>query len=461
MSVDAAETWTRLQSALRHEVSDGTYELWLSQLELAGVSGSVVSVTAPPSVRSWVADRFADALDRAAVAALGPGARVELHGEGAAAAPTPRRGRGRSSAPPPEPPPGSVRDELNPKFTFEQFILGDGNRFAHAAALAVAELPAQAYNPLFLYGPPGVGKTHLLHAIGNYVHLYGGGATVRCTTAEAFTNAFLGAIHGGNVEHFKTRFRGVDVLLIDDVQFLESKTKTEEEFFHTFNALRDQGSQVVLTSDRLPRDFAALEERLLERFESGLVADIAPPDLNTRMTVLRKRVQLDDVTLEDESALRVIAERIDSNMRALEGALIRVVAYQSLTARPLDAALAEEVLDGLYAQPGRRGRAGQGHATPTVDRILDATGELFGITREELLSDSRTARVAWPRQVAMYLAREHTGQSLPAIGRSFGGRNHTTVLHACKRTAERVAADPEASETVRTLAERIHDDRRD
>jgi chromosomal replication initiator protein len=457
MPADAATTWSQIQSQLRREVSDTTYELWLSQLELAGIDGDVVEVTAPAPVRGWVADRFTDALTSAARAVLGPDARVELQGEGDVA--PKRAGRGRPATPRPEVAPrGAIRDELNPKFTFDQFILGDGNRFAHAAALAVAELPAQAYNPLFLYGPPGVGKTHLLHSIGNYVRLYGGGATVRCTTAEAFTNAFLGAIHGGNVDHFKERFRGVDVLLIDDVQFLESKARTEEEFFHTFNALRDAGAQVVLTSDRLPRDLAALEERLLERFESGLVADIAPPDLATRMTVLRKRVQVDDVVLHDEGALRVIAERITTNMRALEGALIRVVAYQSLTDRPLDAELADEVLDRL-AIPTRP-QAGHG-GTPTVERVQNATCELFGLTRDELLSESRSARVAWPRQVAMYLSREHTGQSLPAIGRSFGGRNHTTVMHACKRTAQRVAVDPEASETVRTLAERIHDDRRD
>jgi chromosomal replication initiator protein len=448
----ATEIWPRIQAELRREVADTTYELWLAPLVAVGFEGDVVLVEAPGAIRGWVADRFSDALDRAAVAVIGPAARVELRGDGV----QPVRGRAAQAPPVPAPPPGADRAELNPKFTFDQFILGDGNHFAHAAALAVAELPAQAYNPLFLYGPPGVGKTHLLHSIGNYVRVFGG-ATVRCTTAEAFTNAFLGALHGGNVERFKERFRGVDVLLIDDVQFLESKARTEEEFFHTFNALHDAGGQVVLTSDRLPRDLAALEERLRERFEAGLVADISPPDFATRMTVLRKRVQVDDIELADDGALRVIAERIDTNMRALEGALIRVVAYHSLTARPLDAALAEEVLAGLYPGGGEARRA----ATPTFETIQAATCELFGITREELLSDSRTARVSWPRQVAMYLSREHTNESFPAIGQAFGGRNHTTALHAHRRTTERIAADPDASDTIRTLAERIHADRTD
>jgi chromosomal replication initiator protein len=457
MTDATADIWRRIQSELRRHVTDGTYELWLAPLQPAAFEGDVLVVHAPGAIRGWVADRFSDVLDRAAGDVLGDHVRVELAGEGATAG---NGGRDRAPHTPP-PPPGAVRDELNPKFTFEQFIVGGGNRFAHAAALAVAELPAQAYNPLFLYGPPGVGKTHLLHSIGNYVRAYGGGLTVRCTTAEAFTNAFLGALHGGSVERFKERFRGVDLLLIDDVQFLESKARTEEEFFHTFNALHDSGSQVVLTSDRLPGDLAALEDRLRERFESGLVADIQPPDLPTRMTVLRKRVHHDGIVLADESALEAISRRITTNMRALEGALIRVVAYHSLTGRPIDAHLAEEVLDGLYPA-GRSGARGpRGTERPTVERVQQATCELFGLSRDELLSDSRAARVAWPRQLAMYLAREHTGSSLPAIGAAFGGRNHTTVMHACRRAAERMAADPDATEAVRALSERIHGDRAD
>jgi len=460
MPADPDEIWTRVQAALRREVADTTYDLWLAPLRAASYEGDVLCVEAPGAIRGWVADRFADTLDRAVVSVLGPRARVELAGDGGrggdAGTSVRRRGPRGSRDPDTSPPPGVLREELNPRFSFEQFILGDGNRFAHAAALAVSELPAQAYNPLFLYGPPGVGKTHLLHSIGNYVRAFGGGPTVRCTTAEAFTNAFLGALHGGDIERFKQRFRGVDVLLIDDVQFLQSKARTEEEFFHTFNALHDAGSQVVLTSDRLPGDLAALEDRLRERFESGLVADIRSPDLATRMTVLRKRVHRDGLEIDD-AVLLVIAERIDTNMRALEGALIRIVAYHSLTGRPIDAALAEEVLAGLY--PGALGA--RRVAAPSVERIQAVTCDLFGISRDELLSEGRSQRLVWPRQVAMYLAREHTAHSLPAIGQAFGGRNHTTVLHACRRAAQRQASDPEASDAIRTLAERIHADRPD
>ena len=244
-------------------------------------------------------------------------------------------------------------------------MIGDGNRLAHAAALAVAELPGQAYNPLFLYGPPGLGKTHLLHAIANYVNDYGDGMAVRYTTLEAFTGEFVGALKSSSIERFKRRYRDTDILLIDDVQFLEGKAKIEEEFFHTFNALYETGSQLVVTCDRMPRDMNALADRLRERFESGLVADLRPPDLATRMTILRKRVQHDGMQLDDPDAIVPIAERVTTNVRALQGALIRVVAFHSLTGRPIDRSLVTHVLDGLYpdgvarrtaSTPSRRSR---------------------------------------------------------------------------------------------------------
>ena len=339
----------------------------------------------------------------------------------------------------------------NPKLTFDQFVIGDSNRLAHAAALTVAEMPAQAYNPLFICGPPGVGKTHLLSAIASLLLSHSPGLTVRCTTGEAFTNEFLGALGGRHTEDFKARFRHIDVLLMDDVQFLERKTRTEEEFFHTFNALHDGGRQIVISSDRPPRDLQALEDRLRERFEAGLVADVKPPDVTTRLTILRKRADHDGVELADELALRVIAERIDTNVRALEGALIRVVAFSSLTGRPLTGELATEVLDGLYPET-KASHHNRGHS---IDEIQAAVGEHFGLSQQELLSTSRTARLAWPRQLAMYLARELTGESLPAIGRKFGGRDHTTVLHAWRRTSARIASDEESRLAVENLCESL------
>ena len=264
-------------------------------------------------------------------------------------------------------------------------MIGDSNRLAHAAALTVAEMPSQAYNPLFICGPPGVGKTHLLSAIANLLATHNPTLTVRATTGEAFTNEFLGALGGRSTESFKSRFRDVDVLLVDDVQFLERKAKTEEEFFHTFNALHDGGRQVVLTSDRPPRDLQALEDRLRERFEAGLVADIAPPDLATRLAILRKRAQHDGVQIADEQALQTIAEHVQSNVRALEGALIRVVAFSSLTGRPLDSALAREVLASLYPQAPEPGRGRR-----SISEIQEATCRHFGLSSDELLSTART-----------------------------------------------------------------------
>ena len=359
----------------------------------------------------------------------------------------PRSGAGRTHGATP-PAAAHAPRRFNPRHTFEQFVIGDSNRLAHAAALAVAEMPGLAYNPLFICGPPGLGKTHLLHSIANYVTAYGDGTTVRYTTAEAFTNHFLGALHGHDIDSFKAAYRGVDVLLVDDVQFLQAKARTEQEFFHTFNALHEAGSQIVLTSDRLPRDLGELEERLRERFEAGLVTDVRAPDAATRLTILRKRVQQDRIADIDPAALEHIAERVTDNVRALEGALMRVVAFGSLTGRPVTAELADEVLAGLYPELRKRARADDRRA-----RSRSAPPRPSASPSRRSSPRAAPAALAWPRQVAMYLARELTDQTLPAIGRAFGGRNHTTVLHAYKRTAERIAGDPDAFDTVRRLTE--------
>jgi chromosomal replication initiator protein len=441
---DLPHAWRRIQQELRLAVGDSAWHMWLQPLVPRSLEGGVLVVEAPDSIRPWVAGRFARVLRACAEAVLGAGVTVDLVGPGDDEPP-----RGRGVAQPP--PRGAVLDSragaFNPRYTFDQFVIGDGNRLAHAAALAVAEMPGLAYNPLFICGSPGLGKTHLLHSIANYITAHGGGLSVLYTTAEAFTDQFVGALRGGPIEAFKTTYRNVDVLLVDDVQFLERKERTGEEFFHTFNALHGAGAQLVLTSDRLPRDLEALEDRLRERFESGLVTDVRAPDAGTRLTVLRKRAQQDELDVAP-AALERIADRVDSNLRTLEGALIRVVAFGSLTGRPVTADLAEEVLTGLYPdlKPSR---------LRTVPEIQQETCDAFGVSLERLLSSDRTAPIAWPRQVAMYLARELTDQTLPAIGRAFGGRNHTTVMHACRRTAERIAADPDAYETVRRLTERL------
>jgi chromosomal replication initiator protein len=459
MSADLEHIWSRVQAELALAVDEPTYRLWLAPLSAAEMVGETLVVEAPAHTAGWVRDRFGRILQAGAERVLGPHAEVELVSPAAAegtppALPRRRPPAGRRGAH--EAPGrgdlagGLARSGLplgNPKLTFDQYVIGDSNRLAHAAALTVAEMPAQAYNPLFICGPPGVGKTHLLSAIASLLLSHSPGLTVRCTTGEAFTNDFLGALAGGQTEDFKARFRHIDVLLMDDVQFLERKTRTEEEFFHTFNALHDDGRQIVLTSDRPPRDLKALEDRLRERFQAGLVADVRPPDRGTRLAILRKRVQHDHIPLQDERTLELIAERIDTNVRALEGALIRVVAFGSLTGRPLTGELAAEVLDSLYPQSSSPPRA-QRHS---IEDIQQAACRHFGISSEDLLSSGRSPRIAWPRQVAMYLSRELTGESLPAIGRRFGGRDHTTVLHAWRRTVARIDSDEGSRKAVEKL----------
>jgi len=442
VSENLEDTSFALRAHLRDAVPDSTFEIWLAPLTLRELHEGVLVIEAPSEIRTWVADRFGRLLSSCAQAVLGPEIEVDVISRD-----SPARAPRRSGVVPTGSGAPAAQLSFNPKLTFEQFVIGDSNRLAHAAALAVAEMPAQAYNPLFIYGPPGVGKTHLLHSIANYICAYGGGLTVRYTTVESFTNEFLTALQTGSIEGFKTRFRHNDVLLIDDVQFLERKARTEEEFFHTFNALYDVGGQVVVTSDRLPGDLAALEDRLRERFEAGLVADIRVPDDEMRLAILRKRVQHDGIELAEPAALELIADRFRLNVRGLEGALIRVVAFASLTGRALTLALTQEVLDGLYSEVTRRPRS--------IAEIQSVACDAFGVTREELLGSGRSARVAWPRQVAMYLSRELTDSSLPTIGRAFGGRDHTTVMHACRRTGERISADPGAGELIRSLSARL------
>ena len=437
---DLQTTWDRMREEMRSEVTDFIFHVWLEPLKPAGRVGDKLFITAPGHVRGWVRERHGDLLRRAAAAADGGRLDVELVDENwrPPAAGNGDPAAGRSAA---------ATVGLNPKYTFEQFVICDGNRFAHAAALAVAEMPGQAYNPLFLHGPPGLGKTHLLHAIGNYVARYGGGLAVRYATVETFTSEFVAALRSEGAAGFKSRFRGADVLLIDDIQFLGSKQRTEEELFHTFNALYETGRQLVFTSDRPPSELAGLEARLRERFECGLVIPVETPAADAREAILRKRLIHDGVEMPDE-AVRVLSENVHSSIRALEGALIRVVAYASLRGQAVTAEIVREVLGRLPAPSSLPPREA------SLEAIQNAAAEAYGLSRERLLARDRSPKVALARQVAMYLARELTDVSLPEIGRGFG-RDHSTVVHAHKRVAADVASGGPSAATVDMLRERL------
>ena len=334
---------------------------------------------------------------------------------------------------------------LNPRYTFESFVAGSSNRFAHAAAAAVAETPGKSYNPLMIYGPSGLGKTHLLHAIGHYVTSYYEQLRVKYVSTEELTNDFINAISSNRTAEFRSSYRDVDVLLVDDIQFLESKIQTQEEFFHTFNTLHNAQKQIVMTSDRPPKLLEALEPRLRSRFEWGLMTDIQPPDLETRIAILRKKVASQRLTAGTQ-VLELIASRIPTNIRELEGALTRVAALASLNQQEMTVALAEEVLNDLMPED----------ATPVdAQTIMEASARYFGISLDELNGSSRVQTIAQARQVAMYLCRELTDLSLPKIGAKFGGRDHSTVLHAVRKITEKIGEDRSLYNQVTELTNQI------
>jgi chromosomal replication initiator protein len=335
---------------------------------------------------------------------------------------------------------------LNPKYTFETFVIGSSNRFPHAAAVAVSEAPGKAYNPLLVYGDSGLGKTHLLHAIGHYVRSLYTGARVRYVSSEEFTNEFINAIRDDRQDRFKRRYRDVDVLLIDDIQFLEGKTQTQEEFFHTFNTLHNANKQIVLTSDRPPKRLEALEDRLRNRFEWGLITDVQPPDLETRIAILRKKAAMDRLTAPPD-VLEFIASKIQTNIRELEGALIRVTAFANLNRQEVDMTLAEIVLKDLIPEGGE--------PEITAGLIIAQTAAYFGLSIDDLTGPSRGRHLVMARQIAMYLCRELTSLSLPKIGAQFGGRDHTTVMYADRKINQLLAERRAVFNQVSELTNRI------
>lgn len=427
---DLDSLWRDVQDRLRAALPPSTFQLWLEPLKVVSAQANVLYLTAPAGIRAWTERRYSG-LIREALSGAKSGLTDVRIGDA-----------GDGPEPDTECDPGL---DLNVNYTFDRFVIGEGNRVAHAAALAVAEAPSEAYNPLFLHGPPGLGKTHLLVAIANYLAANAPGLGVRYTTAECFTNEFVAALRTTGAEGFKRRYRDLDVLLVDDVQFLEGKRHTEDEFFHTFNALYEGGSQLVLSADRIPSELSTLESRLRDRFEWGLTVAVEPPNLATRLTVLRRLVREAGVDTEGD-VLDALAQRIDVNVRQLHGGLTRVLAHASLTAKPLSPELIDAVIP----------KASRGDESTSVEEIQRRVSAAFGISRAELVGSTRSAAPLRARQVAIYLTRELTDLSLPQIGRLYGGRDHSTVLNSIRRAEARLGEDGALAERVDKLRAAIH-----
>lgn len=438
---DLTRIWQRVRDEVRASLPASTYKLWLEPLRPLSIDGDELYVTGPERVRTWVERRYAYRLELALREHTDSLRTVVFVAE--------RERTDRSKGP------GAPRSEPNPLHTFERFVVGSGNRLAHGAALAVAELPGDAYNPLYLHGPPGLGKTHLLGAITTYVTRHHPELTARYTTGERFTSEFVAALRGSGAERFKQRHRELDMLLIDDVQFLQDKSRTEEEFFHTFDAVHERGGQIVLAGDRPPHGLSRLAARLRDRFEWGLMVELGAPDLPTRLAVLGRLANEAPLVVEAGATLREIAAAAPANLRQLEGALTRVVALASITSREPTPELAREAL--TTGSPDRADQASTPASSrpdaPSIAAIQDAVCATLGITRAELLSSSRTPRIARARHIAMYMSRQMTGSSLAEIARGFD-RDHSTVLHAIRRIDGEIAPGSSLHESL-TEAQRL------
>ena len=448
MDNQPTQLWQNVLQLLQARVSRPSFDTWLKSTKAAQLTESTLTICAPNNfAREWLENRYTRLIEAAVLECTGQEIEIRIITE--------EEHESTGAAPPPQPPkrqavpaePVSVGGSmLNAKYTFETFVIGANNRFAHAASLAVAEAPAKAYNPLFLYGGVGLGKTHLMHAIGHYIAEHNPSARVLYISSEKFTNEFINAIRDNRGESFRNKYRNIDILLIDDIQFLAGKEQTQEEFFHTFNALHEERKQIVISSDRPPKEIPTLEERLRSRFEWGLITDIQPPDLETRIAILRKKAKAENLEIPNE-AMMYIANQIDTNIRELEGALIRVVAYSSLINQDVTVHLAAEALKDII--PSSRNRV------ITIQDIQQRVGEYYGMKTEDFKARKRTKNVAFPRQIAMYLSRELTDHSLPKIGEAFGGRDHTTVIHAHEKISTLLQTDQELYKILQAIREKI------
>ena len=435
--------WTRLLDSLSHKLAPAVLDSWVRPCRLLAVEGDHLRIGAPNRFsRDWLLQHHLDALQHAAQETIGGHPRISIvidessesaPGEPAAAPAAPSR------------PTGPTIEGLNPRYTFDTFVVGSSNQFAQAACQAVAELPSKAYNPLFIYGGVGLGKTHLLHAVGHQSVKLFPGMSVVYLSSERFTNELINAIRYDRNAEFRSRYRMVDLLLIDDIQFISGKERTQEEFFHTFNDLYESRKQIIVSSDSPPKDIPEIEERLRSRFEWGLIADIQPPDFETRVAILKRKAEMERVRLADDVAY-IIGSRIKSNIRELEGSLTRMIAFCALTGREMSVDLAQEVLSDLW---------GDEEKVITIEQIQRKVCDFFGVKPSDLKAKNRTKAVAFPRQIAMYLSRQLTHASLAEVGRSFGGKDHTTVLHAVDKIQVLLQEDPKLRKTIDGLIQAI------
>ena len=449
MESSAVKLWSAAQQLLRTRLNAEIYHLWFAPIRAIAIDSEVLTLEVPNDFSEvWLKDNYLDLIHDALGQCTGEALRVEFliakGGEGKTTVAEPTKPAARKEAEPAESPPREF--PFNPKNTFDTFVVGNNNTFAHAASLAVAQAPGKSYNPLFLYGGVGLGKTHLLHAIGQHVVSHKKGARVTYVSSEKFTNEFIDAIQNNQLVRFRRKFRQTDVFLIDDIQFLAGKERIQEEFFHTFNTLHEAHKQIVLTCDRPASEIQNLEQRLVSRFEWGLVTDMQPPDAETRLAILRKKEKIMGVELPEE-VLGFLANRIRTNIRRLEGALVRVASYASLTGKALSIEIVEGLLREVLHEEGRQ--------SVTIDVIQKKVAEHFDIRLADMASKRRPENIAFPRQVAMFLARQLTDSSLNTIGEAFGGRDHGTVLHACRLVKDRMTVDAQVRQVVNYLEKQL------
>ncbi len=452
MDAQLSEVWKEALVHIETKLSKPSFETWLKSTKASSLTNNILTVTAPNEfARDWLESRYADLISNTWYDVVGSRVEVKF------IIPPSSNHLDHQESPIPKPKPDRqhvVGEEmpqtmLNSKYIFDTFVIGAGNRFAHAASLAVAEAPAKSYNPLFIYGGVGLGKTHLMHAIGHYVIEHNPAAKVVYLSSEKFTNEFINSIRDNKTVEFRNKYRNIDVLLIDDIQFLAGKEQTQEEFFHTFNALHEDNKQIVISSDRPPKEIPTLEDRLRSRFEWGLITDIQPPDLETRIAILRKKAKAENLDVPND-VMHYIASQINTNIRELEGALIRIVAYSSLINHDINVELATEALKDII--PSTRPKV------ITIQKIQKVVGQHYSLKLEDFKARKRTKAVAYPRQIAMYLSRELTDSSLPKIGEEFGGRDHTTVIHAHEKINTSLRIEHELQKTIKKLIEQIQND---